>query len=628
MSGKAEIKDQVWHPFFGDCVLAADKGELDGRNNGIPRLSTSGTNCAALQTITAAIDDTGVRMHSLSYTPGMSGETLVDTVMAPVKRFFAEYPHGETYVMRLDIGIFMPEPKRATQIDHTRTIIAKMERENIPPINWRVGEPVPAMIEFDTPLPQWDAVRADRALFRHACTQLMELIQRTYKPPRGCRVILDYNVRCTTSGVGSLAEWMVESDERVQCSPLARCTIEAARRRFARQANWHAEADRLVSALAHAGHIKVAPICIETSLHDQTTYLPFVLPNAAHNCGEADVGCLFWLDALQSDKLHHTLVGTRFADADNVRLAPQPLSVAERAAMGLRLLENDPDAIMVANDAKSYLARYLTFVAEPDSLGMPSAHRAACGSALVISIDTDFLSLTLMWYAQFCEAQGAARRDYCRMHAPFLSLGELKAKRRGWLTGGADIVSTEELKKLPAPEAATVSRYAAIWDIDRLYDRVVALTQHGSELERIASFALFCATCQNDYLPGFSWLNRRFNYQAALDTGMRLVRYEAGKPIVDLGRFLEYVKCAYFLSASENGKPPARSARELTYAQMAACVAKRNPKRRAAHMPDRAELQLQYKRCQWWISMATEAWRDLGAIVDHRNWGWPERKAK
>lgn len=622
MSGKSLIKDQVWYPYFYDCLLAAEKSEFDGRTNGIPRLSTSDVNRAALQTVTSAIDDTNVRMHALSYTPGMFGESLVETVLAPVNRFFQEYPHGETYVMRMDIGIFMPEPKRATQLNHTHGIVAQMERKNIKPIDWKVGEPVPLMIDFGAPLPDWTAVCADRTLLRHAGNQLMELIQKTYRPPRGCRLILDYNVACTSSGIDSLDEWMVS--ERVKCSPLALRTIAAARRRFARTQHWHKEADSLVVQLARAGHIKVAPICIETGLETDTTYAPFVLHNAAHNCGEADVGCLFWIDALQGDNLHNTLVGTRLAAGDDEsQPAPQPLTVAERRQLGLRILENDPDSIVVANDPSSYMARYLTYVVEPDA----DAHRTSSGAALVISIDTDFFSLTLLWYAQFCHEKGAARRDYCRVHAPFLSIDNVKTKRSGWLVDGDDVVSTDALTKLAPAEAAGVTRCFAVWDIERLYTRVIALTAHGSELERVASFAMFCAACKNDYLPGFYGVNRRFTYEALLATGMRLVRYEepAHKPFVDLNNLIELVKHAYYQSITAKGGPkaPKRPVRELSYAQVAQYVAKKY-QNEESHMPDRLALQLLYKRYQWWISMATESWRNLGDIINHRNWGWPE----
>ena len=134
MSGKSAIKDEVWHQQFADCVLAADKSELDGRTNGIPRLAGSAANSGALQTIMAAIDDTGVRMHGLSYTPGMFGDSLVDAVLAPAQRFFREYPHGETYVMRMDIGPFMPQPKRASgSVTCGAPSVPAMQSQAIPP---------------------------------------------------------------------------------------------------------------------------------------------------------------------------------------------------------------------------------------------------------------------------------------------------------------------------------------------------------------------------------------------------------------------------------------------------------------------------------------------------------------
>jgi len=639
MSNKAKIKEEVLHRHLADCIFAADKAEQDGITNGIPRLRSSALNNDTLESIVSAIDDTGVRMHGLTYTPGMLGETLLNTILAPVRRFFSEFPHGETYVMRFDIGIFMPEPKRATQIDHTKGIIADMERKNIAPIAWSVGEPVPQMIAFGIPMPNWTAVRADRTLFRHACNQMMDLIQAIYKPPRGCRLILDYNVPCTSSGIGSLDQWM--ACPRVRCSPLATRIIAAARRRFASMEHWHAEADRLVVELAHRGHVRVLPVCIETSLDDGTTYRPFLLPNAAHNCGEADVGCLFWADALQNERLHETLVGERrtglseitpemremYSDEQLARFeaqliappAPQPLSVVARHAEALQIIERDPNALIAANDAALPISRQLTFGLQFNSARAP---RMACGAALIISVDTDFFALTLLWYAQFYAAHSADCIEYRRTHAPFLSLGDIKTRKSGWLTAD-DIVTTAALKKTPDP---TVLHRFEIWDIGRLYERVLTLTNSGSPMERIASFALFCAACKNDYLPGFPEVNRCFTYDAFVSTGGALVRYVDGKPIVDQPNVIRLIKHAYYNSIVKKGGPhaPKRPATELTYAQVASAVAAKY-KAVESHMPSKDALILLYRRYQWWISMATEAWRDLGAIVDHRHWGWPGR---
>jgi hypothetical protein len=188
-------------------------------------------------------------------------------------------------------------------------------------------------------------------------------------------------------------------------------------------------------------------------------------------------------------------------------------------------------------------------------------------------------------------------------------------------------VSTEALKALPAEESVVVMRCFAIWDIERLHARVTALTAHGTELERVASFAMFNAACKNDYLPGFFGVNRRFAYEALLATGVRLVRYDArNKPVVDLGNVVRFITETYYLSLAAKGGPHAPKLRvaQLSYAQVAECVAKKYKNKLQAHMPSRVALELLYKRYQWWISMATEAWRDLGGILNHRKWGWPE----
>ena len=679
MSAKSILKEQVLYPEFFACLFCAQKSELDGRTNGIPRLQNSAVNSAALQSVTSAIDDTGVRMHGLAYTPGMFGDTLVDTVLAPVRRFFAEYPHGETYVMRMDIGIFMPPPKRAAQAEHTSSIVAEMERNNVAPINWAPGDPVPMMINFGVPLPHWTAVRANRTLFRHACNQLMLLIQKLYKPPRGCRLILDYNEPGTSSGIDDLDLWMDEGNERIVCSAFARRTIDAARARYREQrvSAWHADADRLVYALAQAGHIKIAPVCIETSLDTDTLYMPFALHSAAHNCGEADAGCLFWIDALQSDRLHITLTGVRRAAHGDELVAgggaatgaaatggaSVPMTVAARRELARRILERDPDAVVLIDDPSSYMARYLTYAAE---FGDPrfrdcAGARAAAGAALVVSIDSDFFALVLLWYAQFCARQGAERRDYCRTHAPFLSLGAVRASRAGWITDAAQLLTKAAVDKLPPAEAERIKQYFAIWDIDRLYERITAppaaaaatrgtsplsaaavdgslaaaaaaaapgAAGDRSPLEQVAAFATFCSLCKNDYLPGFTGINRKFAYAAFQSlTRPLVVTARCAALVIDLTAMIELVKRAYYNALVSQPGPIGKQAKtrpvaQLAYKTVANWVADKNKKRLDYHMPTAEHLQDLHEKAQWWLSMALRAWQDIGQILNHRQWGW------
>lgn len=636
--GKAKIKEEVLHSTFATCIFAAKKDALDGRTNGIPRQSLSPHTAATLESVVAAIDDTGVRMHGLTYTPGMFGDSLLDVVLAPVRRFFEEYPHGHVYVMRFDIGIFVPPPKSAAQFDHTKSIVAQMERRNVPPINWSPGEPVPRMICRAEPLPNWLAVRADRTLFRHACNQLIEMILETYKPPPGCCLIIDYNAPAISSAAG-LDAWM--RGDRVQCDDYARSKIEAARRRFADIEHWHANADRLVRKLAHAGHIRVVPLCVETSLSDTpVTYQPFALPNAAHSCGEADVGCLFWLDALQADRLHHTLTGTRqtggqvppeleymYSDAfiakqGKIETAnPIPLSVAEMRAAGQRLLEEDPDAIMMVSQPGT-LSRRLTYTLELDG-----GVRPRCGAALLISVDSDFFALATLWYAQFC-AEHAAEPLYCAAHAPFLSLGDIKTKRVGWLLGADDVVSTTQLKKQPDP---TVQRCFEIWDIGRVCAHIDSLlpVNLGSQLERQLSFSLFCSLCRNDYLPGLPFVNRAYTLKALLSSTESLVSIDRNNvAIVSLPAMIELFKSAYYYSVEAKGKKhlPTTARAQLTYAQVSNAVARKWCNQPNAHMPTCAALTLMYRKAQWWLAMAMNAWRGIDNVLDHTIWGWPELK--
>ena len=96
------------------------------------------------------------------------------------------------------------------------------------------------------------------------------------------------------------------------------------------------------------------------------------------------------------------------------------------------------------------------------------------------------------------------------------------------------------------------------------------------------------------------------------------------KPLVQLPVVLELIKRAYYNSISAKGGPraPRSAVHQLTYTEVASLVAKKYANQPNAHMPGLAAIKLMYTQSQWWISMASESWRDIGSILNHRVWGW------
>jgi len=705
--GKAAIKVEVFRANFAGAATAVVKAADESRNNFVP--ADAGD---ALAGVRYVVSDAGIGLHGYDNlvradphdvdagyrTTGATGAQLAGYVLAPVRRAFRELPGCETFVLAMDKACFMPRPKVYTQTGRTSSLVDALEQRNIEPIETPADGSMPTLVAADLELPPWMAVRANRTLYRHATAQLFDLIVATYRPPAGCRLIIDCLDTAATSPE-SLDAWM--RTERVVCDAYARSVIERARRLLRGAANWRTEARRIVAQLGHGGHVRSVPICIETSA-DGHTYAPFLLRNAANVCGEADVGVLFWLNALQARRQHVTLDGERLvaraldaadaefytdeqlaghaALADERGAPPEPFVERCRAAQALL------DAIDAARDDVE--ANQSRVDGDAARLGARSerarraatlvgAHRSAPPDqvpcrGLVLSSDTDFLALLTLWYAWLtATANGARTADegpgYAYFNAPLLSIGQCEVLRTGRLGSAADYyvrppaakrrrdeeeraeMSPEQRAALP-PAPVPIKAHE-VWDIARLWALVksrmeLALDECGAPaddddetidepthaMNLAASFAAFCASCENDYLAGLPFVNRRCMFDALLALDGPLAHYDAdsGVGVLSPGRYATYIKHCYhraLTTAHGKANKPPRPAAQMSYVEMAAAVAKKykittktGPQKQ---MPSADRLKLMYERTQWWLVYALCAWRDITELLDDTQWGWP-----
>ena len=726
---KAQIKPEVFRAHCARAALAVPKDETDSRNNFVPYFEHAERDYERLDDTRSAIEDSGVRLHGFDNTlpaesgnldagyttKALTGDDLAKILLAPVNRFFRNFRRGTTFVMVMDLSPWMPRPKRHTQKDRTAQLNKTLERKNIAPLRVPASGAMPTIVAEGKVLPPWPAVRANRTLYRHATAQLLALVERTYKPPPGRRLIID----CVDTAITSpcdLDAWM--RTERVECDDYARGVVERARAALRGRADWRTKVRDIVNVLGHGNHMRSVPVCIETN-SDGLTYAPFLLRNVVKTCGEADIGILYWVHALSAARLHHTLHGERrlvdelpsraselgdfYTEAQRAEhaaqkaalggadaLAPQPQPFAEQCRDAQRLLDaidaarNDVTANQSLSDgaarragdqsARAHLAHALLGEQRSaDTLDLVP------NRALVFSSDTDFLSLLTAHHAQaLADAHDAALRDGTdpqRAHqrvvcnAPLLSIGECRVLRCGALTSAEDYYVLPSKAKRDAAARAraklTPEQRAAmppepqwttaleVWDIARVWDCVfdklrssyqeraereqrddeAANDGDGNEAQRIldaaSTFALFCASCQNDYLAGLGGVNRTDMFAGLLALGAPLVAYDKARrmPIIDPTRYANYIKHCYHRSlAAKRGKAnkPPRAAHLMSYEQVAAVVRQKYKTSDKSHMPTRARLALMYQRSQWWIVYAMSGWRGIDALLDDTVWGWPE----
>jgi len=724
--GKAQIKPEVFRKHFAPAALAVAKGADDSRNDFVPVFNANDTTYTALEDVRYAIEDTGIRLHGYDnvvpidatnmdtgYTVnGDTGGKLASTLLGPAKRFFRNFERGTTFVMVMDQGPFMPRPKQHTQSGRTSSLVGELEKKNIRPLLTPESGAIPLMIEENKPLPPWVAVRANRTMYRYATAQLLQLIERTYKPPPGKRLIIDCIDTLVTSPP-TLDKWM--GTDRIVCDEYARRVVREAREALRDCADWRTHVDKIVSQLGHGGHLHTVPICIETSA-EGLTYPPFPLQSVVKTCGEADVGILYWVHALSAPRLHTTLNGVRRVVEElpdvNSELGDfyteeqRAENRAHIAASGLGATAPSPkpfrDECRAAQQLLDSIDAARNDVTANQSLVDGAARRAGADSArakqagallrhrrtrdmldlvpnrgLVFSSDTDFLTLLTVHHAErVAQARDEALRDgsdvlralqRAECNAPVLSIGNCRVRRLGALQSEDDYYVLPPLAKRKAEAARraklTPAELAAdpepvfhtaleIWDIARLWDCVYDTLQFSYEeraeregasgaaadeevdasqkmLDTASTFALFCASCENDYLAGLCGVNRVCMFQGLLDFGAPLVTFDRERrmPVIEPAHYANYLKHCYhrsMMAARGKANKPPRPARQMSYEQVQEVVCKKHKARPTWHMPDKPRLKLMYRRSQWWLVYAVSAWRGIDTLLDDTVWGWDE----
>jgi len=508
-------------------------------------------------------------------------------------------------------------------------------------------------------VPPWSAVCENRDLYRVVSAQLFDLLLDTYCPPRGCRVIVDA-VALQLAAPHTLDEWL--NTNRVWLSEAAAAEVAGAREKLRGDKDWRAKARALTKRLAMSGALKSVPMCVETG-EDGTTYAPFPLPEAANSCGEADVGVFFWFSALGAERQHITLRGARRAcsaqpDAVSAQfysaealeedaaaremdtLAAPPRSLAERRANQTSLLEQNADWRVVSDkEALRTIAEILPLERASENV------LRAPNRGLILSSDTDFIALALLWYAQLRHQHPDDAR-FCLEHAPLASLGECRLERappNGWIAAFGDYwtpTTAAQAKKMAAagqapPKAASEALLAhEVWDIGELYKNVVreldASSEPAARLNAVLSFATMTASCGNDFLRGLAQVNRRYQWlglRAAMRASGALAQWPAGAqyPLVRPERyviFLKYVYHAYALERCAKDKRPPPSAAALSFERVARYVDEKHTKTPRNKVARGARLALMYERLNWWLAYATCAARGVCHIRDDRVWGW------
>ncbi len=214
-----------------------------------------------IQRPTIVIFDAGVRWHEFYQRDDIvyTGQDLYDHMLAGPKTHL-EGPDVHTVVLVFDKSKFVPLAKAPEQI---------RRHLNSERLAWDEANPR-LLVGEKLALPDMKLINATRNARYHAVSQLAELIQSKYRPPRGKRLIID----------GALLD-----DPEV-------------------------------------------PLMIETPMRGERTAAQRC-PGWRNACGEADHGMFAWTTALAAERPgEHMLIHTR--DTDVLLLAIQQSPVRER----------------------------------------------------------------------------------------------------------------------------------------------------------------------------------------------------------------------------------------------------------------------------------------------------------
>lgn len=705
-TSKSDIKRDV----FGSDELAsgamrvvrraptASQGDLmPPRDPGDPRQRLEGVRVVA--------DDAGVMLHGYNNVErdptsatgyrvrGDTGMTLLGMLLSRVRRCFSAHIGVHTYILRMDLSGMTPDAKRHVQADRTEANLARLNKLQVKQIEWEEGDAIPRIVARNVILPPWIAVCANRALYRVVCAQLFALMLHEYRPPAGCRVILDALDLCVMAP-DSLDAWC--ATDRVQLSEHGARVVGEARQqlRNATERHWRRETARIASRLAHQGHLRSVPVCLETDMQGRT-YAPFALPNAANSCGEADIGLFFWADAMRRERQHVTLAGCRahnrpvvvpqaiahfYTDEqldalrrERVQHAQEsgvlaPLASAptyeERLEAARHALDQDPDlAVPALADQRSAIDHErLRPIAELTPLRRTEHNRQAePNSVLLVSTDTDFFALAVLWFAQLALTSNHDVQ-YMADHAPLLSIGRRRVVSRewpqdGWIDRPAAQLYTpstaaqrkkaqEAGEPVPPQESETEFAYE-LWCIEQLYTNVLRAmhcTDNSSAEQRYnaaLSFVTMCGAAGNDYLCGFAQVNRQLQWRAlralakALGPERPLTslsidqtapqRLDATLPLIWPERYVLYVKYVYYEYMLERGAKadkPTQPVAFMSYEQVAHMVAKKHKSKPEVHPATGKRLELLYERLMWWIAYVSNARFGIAHIRNDSEWGW------
>lgn len=712
--GKSDIKDDVFRREFASCARTSPKGLNEGKY--VPPAEPEDAT-ETYANVSYAVADAGIWLHGYDNTrkplvggsdqpwsvTNARGSDLLSYLLSWIRRLFTTHQMLTTVILVMDKSCFMPPPKRYTQKKRSNDLGKQLAQRKLQPIVVSDGDAVDTFVAMNLQLKPWIAIRENRTAYRQATAELLDLIIENYAPPAGCRLIVDCLDRCVAAP-RTIDDWMCS--ERVQLTDYAQAVVERAREALRGNAKWREHTRTIADELGHAGHIKSVPVCIEAS-NDGMRYAPFTLENATNTCGEADLCIPFWLTHMQEATQHTTLAGERLVGevidpngfiaefyepeeierhnrlvaAQSARPNPLPLAEQRRAARRAARQEDEQGNALVADiyadigaaaPAKEKLTALLGRELSPDN---PCRDP---NRALVISSDTDFLSLLTVWYAQFvyeCELRGVPLQ-YCVDNAPLLSTGPCWVTRYGWMRSFEDDYyqppPKPSKKQLEAEAEARSGRGTwqqlpakakleahEVWDIAKIGARLRRLARAGMEAERggdennnddddedagrqnarmakyqryieqAAAFATFCASCENDFLDGLYYVNRRDMFQAFLMSGFGLVKYNhaLGFGVIDAAHYRRYIALCYYNSlANANGQKnkPGAPPEEFSWRDLDTLLhlKYKGPDAERKCLPGERRLYLMYTRTQWWLSYAMCAHRDITLLLDDSAWGW------
>lgn len=735
---KSEIAECVFRRSFATCIRAVPRTADQSSTDAVPAAEPN-DETETLRNVTFVVQDAGICLHGYTNTGTLrgadahqaaaqsDGAQLLSFALLNVRRAFDQHPGVSTFIYVMDKGPFMPPPKEFVQDDRSKQSEAALARSGLVPMPMPASGELPVIVAVGHPMPPWCTVKANRALYRHATAEMLDSIVDRYTPPAGRRLVLDYMDRSAISPA-DLDSWM--GGERLQLSDYARAVIDEARELLRESSEWRDEARELVKRLAQGGHVQSVPVCIETTL-DGVRLAPFLLYGASNTIGEADVCIPFWLTAMRSERQHQTLSGERLRarriDDDDVAAlyytdeqiaqhrhavehgapvtptevpALMPLEkqreLARSAWLEMVAEEQARQAVSRVHEALGERGAALENVvsvreravrAHVESLGRPLGQHNECRApnrGLVLSRDTDFLALLLVWQACLVRETGAADPQYAIDHAPLLSLGHSRlVHRTGWLTDindyvekkkqqrsrakaaggkrkapGGDSVATNEDEsgdeqdggadeaRIVTMELAFASRDARpsfvaqeLYDVGRVErelaaqidtETLISAARHATDLERCNNalgFATLTAMCGNDYLKGLPYVNRASSYKGWLGSACsaRLLQYVQRQDmwLLDEAAHRDLVKRCYYESlCTAKSRIPSQPVDKLSYDDVARLWSAKWKNLPSAHMADAARLQLMYRRTQWWLSYAVSGSQHICLLIDHENWGW------